>query len=271
MSRILNIAAYRFAPLPDAHELAAKLRVSAASAGLKGTVLLAEEGINLFLAGPTEAVRAWLHDLRADARFANLPVKESWSEQVPFKRLLVKVKREIIRMNSRTVVPDTQDGSPHRAPAVDAATLKRWLDAGHDDTGRPVVMLDTRNGFEVDAGAFERAIDWRIGKFSDFPAALAAHRDQLTDKTVVTYCTGGIRCEKAALLMHREGFAHTYQLDGGILKYFEEMGGPESAHAKPQAPHYRGTCFVFDERRELNADLSTAPDSASAKAGPETP
>lgn len=259
MPRILNIAAYRFVPLPDAQDLAASLKLAAQSASLKGTVLLAEEGINLFLAGEPEAVRTWLSGLRADARFTSLPVKESWSEQVPFKRLLVKVKREIIRMNSPTVVPNTQDGSPHRAPAVDAPTLKRWLDAGHDDLGRPVVMLDTRNGFEVDEGAFEAAIDWRLGKFSDFPLALAkalaTQRNELADKTVVTYCTGGIRCEKAALLMRRAGLEHTYQLDGGILKYFEELGAVGSA------PHYQGSCFVFDER--VNLDPALRPQQAA--------
>lgn len=270
MPRILNIAAYRFVPLPDAHELAATLKIAAQAAGLKGTVLLAEEGINLFLAGPNDAVRTWLGDLRADPRFANLPVKESWSEQVPFKRLLVKVKREIIRMNSPTVVPDTRDGSPHRAPSVDAATLKRWLDAGRDDAGRPVVMLDTRNGFEVDEGVFEGALDWRLHKFSDFPAALsqalATHRDGLADKTVVTYCTGGIRCEKAALLMRRAGLEHTYQLDGGILKYFEELGSQGSA------PHYRGSCFVFDDRGNLDPDLRPQQAAATATGfGPKTP
>jgi UPF0176 protein len=123
--------------------------------------------------------------------------------------------------------------------------VKRWLDQGHDDNGRPVVTLDTRNDFEVDEGTFEGAIDWRITKFTEFPDAFRAHLDELKDKTVVSFCTGGIRCEKAAILMREEGLEHVYQLEGGILKYFEETDGS----------HYQGGCFVFDERRALSADL----------------
>ena len=129
---------------------------------------------------------------------------------------------------------------------MDARTLQRWLAQGHDDSGRPVVTLDTRNAFEVDAGSFDHAIDWRIAKFTQFPAALRAHRAELQDKTVVSFCTGGIRCEKAALLMQEEGLDHVYQLDGGILAYFEQTGGA----------HYHGGCFVFDARRVLATDLA---------------
>jgi UPF0176 protein len=204
-------------------------------------VLLAEEGINLFLAGAPQALRGWLDALRADPPFAGLDAKESWSAEPPFRRLKVKIKREIIRLNQPAIRP--ADG---RAPAVAPATLARWLDAGHDDEGRPVVMLDTRNGFEVDAGAFEGAVDWRLQRFSDFPAALAAHRDAFAGKTVVSYCTGGIRCEKAALVMQQLGLERAYQLEGGILRYFEQTEG---------APHWRGRCFVFDERQALAPDL----------------
>jgi UPF0176 protein len=238
---ILNISCYLFVSLPDAAALREQLHAHAEALGLKGTVLIAEEGINLFLAGPAEAVRAWVDGLRADARFTALTPKESWSEAQPFQRLKVKVKPEIIRMNHPTVRPDRAP----RAPALAPATLARWLDQGHDDAGREVVMLDTRNGFEVDHGAFDGAIDWRLHKFSDFPAALAAHREELLDKTVVSYCTGGIRCEKAAMVLEAQGLT-AWQLDGGILKYFEDTGGK----------HYHGNCFVFDEREALQADLS---------------
>ncbi|HET9822506.1 MAG TPA: sulfurtransferase [Burkholderiaceae bacterium] len=237
---ILNLSAYRFVALPDAASLRARLHADAAALDLKGTVLLAEEGINLYLAGAPDAVRRWLDALRADARFAGLDAKFSWSERVPFRRLKVKLKREIIRMNQPQVRP-----AVGRAPAVDAATLARWLDRGRDDAGRPVAMLDTRNAFEVDHGAFEGAHDWRLAKFSDFPAAAAAHRDALAGHTVVTYCTGGIRCEKAALAMQSAGIEHVWQLDGGILRYLERMG----------TRHWRGRCFVFDERESLGADL----------------
>jgi UPF0176 protein len=130
---------------------------------------------------------------------------------------------------------------------VAATTLARWITQGHCDEGRPLKLLDTRNDFEVDAGAFEGAVDWRLRKFSEFPAALAAHQADFAGHTVVSYCTGGIRCEKAALVMQDLGLDHSYQLEGGILKYFEDTQG--------QAPGWRGRCFVFDERVGLDTAL----------------
>jgi UPF0176 protein len=240
---ILNISAYKFVGLSDTEQWRESIRSQAQAQSLKGTVLLADEGINLFVAGAPEGVRAFLTWLTAHEVFADLPEKESWSERLPFGKLLVKVKREIIRMNHPTIQP--QAG---RAPAVDAKTLARWLAAGVDDAGREVVTLDTRNAFEVDQGRFHGAHDWRINKFSEFPRAFVAHRAELEGKTVVSYCTGGIRCEKAALLMQGAGMTHVLQLDGGILKYFEETGGA----------HFDGDCFVFDEREALNDTLAPA-------------
>lgn len=243
MASILNISSYLFTPLTDLDLLQQQLYEKALSLALKGTVLLAEEGINLFLAGTAAAVHEWLDFARTDPRLTPLCAKESWSESIPFKRLRVKIKHEIIRMNHPTIVP-----AAGRAPAVSPQTLARWLNQGHDDEGREVVTLDTRNAFEVDAGAFEGAIDWRIDKFSEFPQALATHAHELQHKTVVSYCTGGIRCEKAAIVMQQAGL-NAYQLEGGILKYFEETDG---------APHWQGNCFVFDEREVLNAELKPA-------------
>ena len=237
---VLNISAYRFVVLDDVEPLREQIHAQATARHLKGTVLLAEEGINLFLAGPPDAVHGFIGWLREDARFASLEVKESPSPSVPFGKLLVKVKREIIRMNHPAVRPQAE-----RAPAVSAQSLARWLTQGHDDEGREVVTLDTRNAFEVDAGRFRGATHWRIDKFSDFPAAALTHRDALRGKTVVSYCTGGIRCEKAALFMADAGIERVMQLDGGILKYFEETGGT----------HFDGHCFVFDARREVSSDL----------------
>jgi len=241
VNTILNISAYKFVILPDTAELRETLLLRAQELALKGTILLAEEGINLFLAGPADDVRRFIAQLHQDARFADIAPKESWSETQPFKKMLVKVKGEIIRMNYPTIRP-----AEGRAPAVAPATVKRWLDQGHDDAGRPVVTLDTRNDFEVDAGTFEGAIDWRITKFTEFPQAVLDHKAELEGKTVVSFCTGGIRCEKAAILMHDMGLDHVYQLEGGILKYFEETDGS----------HYRGSCFVFDERRAVDTHLS---------------
>lgn len=247
----MNIAAYRFVALSDLPRWQAELHLAAQTLALKGTVLLAEEGINLFLAGPQVAVRQWWAGLCDHAPFEGLRAKESWSSEVPFKRLRVKIKREIIRMNQAAVVP-----AAGRAPAVDARTLARWLQQGHDDGGRPVVTLDTRNRFEVAEGSFEGALDWGLEKFSEFPAALAVHADELRDKTVVSFCTGGIRCEKAAIVMREAGLAHTYQLEGGILQYFEDTDG---------APGWQGRCVVFDERGSLDADLRAPVRTAAAQ------
>jgi len=241
MTAVVNIAAYKFISLDSLPELRLRMLDEAAQAALKGTILLAEEGINLFLAGAAEGIEAFLRFLRADARFADLEVKFSHSGAVPFRKLLVKVKREIIRMNHPAIRPEAG-----RAPGVDAQTLARWLERGVDDAGRQVVMLDTRNAFEVDAGTFKNAIDWRIDRFTQFPDAVQAHRAELEGKTVVSFCTGGIRCEKAAIYMNEAGIQNVYQLDGGILKYFEETGGPG----------YEGKCFVFDERVSLDPGLA---------------
>jgi UPF0176 protein len=241
MLPVLNISAYRFVAVDDPAALRERLLTRAAASGLKGTVLIAGEGINLFVAGAEAAVRDFVAMLRDDPRFAELEPRESRSASVPFRRLIVKVKREIIRMNHPAIRP--ADG---RAPAVDAPTLARWLARGHDDTGREVVTLDTRNAFEVDQGRFRGAIDWRLGRFSDFPAAALAQCETLRDKTVVSYCTGGIRCEKAAIFLREAGLAHALQLDGGILRYFEQTGGA----------HFDGRCFVFDDRVALDPSLA---------------
>ena len=240
VSPVLNVSAYHFVPLDALPERRARLQAAAEAARLRGTLLLAPEGINLFLAGEPAALNAFMDGLRAEPCFAGLEAKASWSETVPFRRLRVKCKAEIIRMDMPSIRPATG-----RAPSVDASTLARWLDQGHDDTGRPVVMLDTRNGFEVDAGHFDGALDWRLDRFGAFPQALRAHRAELEGRTVVSYCTGGIRCEKAALLMRDEGVETVYQLDGGILKYLEQTDGR----------HWRGGCFVFDERETLDSTL----------------
>ena len=241
MNDILNISTYKFVPLDDTLTLREQLQARALAWELKGTILLAEEGINLFLAGAASNVRGFLGQLQTDPRFADIVPKESWSPEQPFRKMLVKVKGEIIRMNHPTIRP-----AEGRAPAVDALTAKRWLDQGHDDQGRAVVTLDTRNTYEVDEGTFVGAIDWRLNKFTEFPEALQAHKAELMDKTVISFCTGGIRCEKAAIYMQQAGLENVFQLEGGILKYFEETGGA----------HYEGGCFVFDERRSLSADLS---------------
>ena len=238
--QILNIAAYKFVTLDGLPALQSALAQALAARGIQGTVLLADEGINLFLAADSVAIHDFLAWLRLDRRFEDIDRKESWSTTAPFAKLQIKIKPEIIRMNHPVIRP--QAG---RAPVVDAVTFRRWLDSGQDDGGRPVVALDTRNTYETDAGTFRQAIDWRLKKFTDFPQALRNHSHEVAGKTVVTFCTGGIRCEKAALFMRDAGITHVFQLNGGILNYFDACG----------PAHFDGECFVFDARRGVDAAL----------------
>ena len=240
MNPILNISAYLFTPLAAPEVWRERCRDQADARQLKGTILLAPEGINLFLAGPEAPVDGFMQWLRAQEGMAGLGGKRSWSAEQPFGKLLVKVKREIIRMNHPTIAP-----AEGRAPAVSPTDLQRWLAQGHDDQGQAVVMLDTRNAFEVGHGKFAGALDWGLEKFSEFPQAAQDHLGELHGKTVVSYCTGGIRCEKAAIYLRELGLPDVYQLDGGILQYFEDTGGA----------HFEGDCFVFDERVALAPDL----------------
>lgn len=237
---MLNIAAYHFVAVTDPDALASQLRASAQASDLRGTVLVAKEGINLFLAGAEQDIHAFLDGLRVDARFATIRVKFSHSAKQPFARLKVKRKPEIISFRRDAASPLTA-----RAPTVAPDVLARWIAQRSDDDGKRLVLLDTRNRQEVDHGSFADALTLPIDKFTDLPAAIAPHREALADATVVSFCTGGIRCEKAALWMRAEGMHNVLQLDGGILGYFEQVGGYG----------YDGRCFVFDERVALDARL----------------
>lgn len=240
---VLNISTYKFVTLNDRESLRDRLQDRCDSLGLKGTILLAPEGINIFLAGEAVAIHGFMDWLHQDPRFADIQPKESWSKAVPFRKMRVRLKKEIITMKVADICPEQ-----HRADTVSPARLKAWLDRGTDDAGREIVMIDTRNVFEVEAGTFVNAIDFGIERFSQYPEAIAAHREDFADKTIVTFCTGGIRCEKAVLYMNRVGMHNVYQLDGGILKYFEEVGGA----------HWAGNCVVFDNRSELDPGLLPA-------------
>jgi UPF0176 protein len=244
---IVNIAAYQFVAVDDPAALVATVRGWAEEGDLLGTVLVAGEGINIFLAGRADAIDGFLAHLRADPRFAGILVKYSHSATQPFARLKVKLKREIIAFRRDGASPLVG-----RAPTVTPETLARWLGQGHDDAGRRVVMLDTRNREEFGFGTFAGALTLPIDNFTDLPEALAPHRDALRDATVVSFCTGGIRCEKAALWMRADGMDNVLQLDGGILGYFEQVGGA----------HYDGRCFVFDERVALDPRLQPLVDAA---------
>ncbi len=234
---VLNLSAYKFTPFTEAElpALRDRLRVRTAELGLRGTILLATEGINLFVAGPRPATDALLAELRTVPGLADLTPKESQSDERPFNRMLVKIKKEIIAFGQEGI-------DPARAPAtrMEAATLKQWL-----DEGRPVTLLDTRNDYEIRLGTFKDAVVPGIDHFRDFPAAVRRLPPELKDQPIVTFCTGGIRCEKAAPFLAREGFSNVFQLEGGILKYFETCGGA----------HYEGDCFVFDRRVGVDPQL----------------
>lgn len=232
---IVNIAAYKFVELDRLPERREQIRELARSLDLKGTVLLSEEGINLFIAGSRSAIDRFLSELCADSRLSDLPVKESLSERQPFTRMLVKIKNEIISFGVEGIDP-RQRASPKLSPEQ----LKQWL-----DEGRPVHLLDTRNDYEVEVGTFSNARVLGIDHFREFPEAIASLPEQMKEEPIVMFCTGGIRCEKAGPLMQERGFKNIFQLDGGILKYFEECGGD----------HYDGDCFVFDQRVAVDPEL----------------
>ncbi len=237
-TEMLNVSAYRFVRLAPERlvSIKADLLSKANDLALKGTVLLSTEGINLFVAAPTAAVEAFFTHLNRYAEFTDLPRKDSFSQEQPFTRMLVRIKKEIISMGRPEVVPEEKT-----APHLSAQELKQWYNDKKD-----MVILDTRNDYEVDLGTFKDAVDLNIETFRAFPDAVRELPEDYKDKPVVTFCTGGIRCEKAAEYMLQQGFKEVYQLDGGILKYFEECGGD----------HYDGECFVFDKRVAVDSDLT---------------
>ena len=239
MPTVTNIAAYRFAPLDNLPPRRARLLALCKSWELCGTILLAPEGINLFVAGAHPHIELLLAELRSLPGFESLEPKVSISDAQPFTRMLVKIKKEIIAFGVPGIDP-VRDPAPRLSPAE----LKAWL-----DEGRPITLLDTRNDFEVKLGTFRNARAIGIEHFRDFPNSVATLPEEWKKRPVVTFCTGGIRCEKAAPYLRREGFEQVYQLDGGILKYFEECGGA----------HYDGECFVFDKRVGLESNLGESP------------
>ena len=235
MKKIANIAGYKFVALPDLRMLRARLLALGKSWELKGTILLSAEGINLFVAGEPGKVDRLLTELRNVPGLADLPVKVSATEHQPFTKMLVRIKREIIAFGVAGIDP-----AKRTSPKLQPRELKRWL-----DEGRPVTLLDTRNDYEVKLGTFKNARAIGVDHFRDFPAAVAKLPVALKAQPIVMFCTGGIRCEKAGPFMEGQGFKQVFQLDGGILKYFEECGGA----------HYDGECFVFDQRVGLDPSL----------------
>ena len=232
---VANIAGYRFVDLPDRDALREPFRAICKKAGLKGTILLSFEGINFFLAGTQSSVDQYLEFLEEDSRFSQMRLKYSFTEYQPFNRMNVRLKKEIISLGLDHVKPAQRTGEE-----ITPTEFKQWM-----DEGREVAIIDTRNDYEIRLGTFDNALDLNLKSFRAFPKAIQSLPESMKDTPVVMFCTGGIRCEKASVVMMDAGFSNVKQLKGGILGYFEEVGGD----------HWDGDCFVFDHRVALSPEL----------------
>lgn len=229
---MLNIAGYKFITLDNLKQLRQSLYEQCQALALKGTILLSIEGININLSGTQESITTFKENLKLDARFKDIHFQESLTEFLIFKRLKIKLKKEIITLRKKGINP-----AHTRAKTLAPIQLKQWLDEKRD-----VMLLDTRNEYETRFGTFMGAVSLSIDHFCQFPAAVDALPKE---KPIVMFCTGGIRCEKAALYMMNKGYSEVYQLEGGILQYFATVG----------STHYQGECFVFDERVSVDNNL----------------
>ncbi|WP_148252451.1 oxygen-dependent tRNA uridine(34) hydroxylase TrhO [Aidingimonas lacisalsi] len=235
--RIVVVALYKFVTLEDYEALREPLRQVMLDHGVKGTLLLAREGINGTVAGTRDAIDTLLTWLHADSRLADIDCKESYCEEPPFHRSKVKLKREIVTMGVEGIDPNEQAGT--------YVEPEDWNDVIADPE---VLVIDTRNDYEVAIGSFEGAIDPRTKSFREFPDYVKQRYDPSRHKKVAMFCTGGIRCEKASSFMQEQGFEEVYHLKGGILNYLKHVPENESL--------WRGQCFVFDNRVTVRHDLS---------------
>ncbi|MEI6715140.1 MAG: rhodanese-related sulfurtransferase [Verrucomicrobiota bacterium] len=236
MSQIIVAALYKFVTVSDCENYAPKLKAACDQLGIKGTLLLAKEGINGTVAGTRESIDNLLAFLRADPRFQNIVHKESVYDEMPFYRMKVKIKKEIVTMG----VPDID-------PLKIVGTYVKPKDWNALISDPDVTLIDTRNSYEFDIGTFKGAIDPKTDSFREFPAYVASHLDPKKHKKIAMFCTGGIRCEKSTAFMKAQGFEEVYHLEGGILKYLEDVPAQESL--------WQGECFVFDNRVAVNHSL----------------
>jgi UPF0176 protein len=256
---VLNIAGYKFEPLNDVEVLVPEFQSICDDLDLKGSVYLSSNGINFSLAGSEEAVQQYLYFMEQDKRFLDIPLKKTYSETQPFRRMKVRQKKEIISLGRDDINPRELTGD-----YVTPQELCAMYENNED-----VIVLDTRNEYETRVGLFENAVDLQLDTFRDFPDAIEQLPDEYKDKQIVMYCTGGIRCEKASAIMLKAGFSDVKQLEGGVLDYFKETGGK----------YWNGDCFVFDERVALDTNLNETeyvycyicrePLSAEEKASPD--
>ena len=238
---IVNLSGYRFVHLDDLPAIQSWLKEGLAQIGIMGSIMLASEGINVSMAGTVEEIQQARALLNDDERFADMWLKESFSEQVPYRRLRVRVRTEIIAFDGQA--SESLKAARPKAPAIAPETVKQWLDESRD-----ITLFDTRNDYEIVSGTFPQSIHVNIKHFRNFKEAVEKALAEGTialEKPMVTYCTGGIRCEKAAPWLLEQGFKEVYQIDGGVINYLERCDGA----------HWQGDCFVFDDRVEVTVDL----------------
>jgi len=233
---VTNIAGYKFEHIKNAVDLISVYQQKCEELGLKGSMLISKNGINFSLAGTQQATDTIIAFLEEDDRFLNIPLKVTYSETQPFRRMKVRLKKEIISLGRDDIDPRELTGE-----YVTPQELLSIYENNED-----VVVLDTRNEYETRVGLFENALDLQLDTFRDFPKAIEQLPEGYKDKKIVMYCTGGIRCEKASAVMLKAGFKDVKQLEGGVLDYFKETGGK----------YWNGDCFVFDERVALDKQLN---------------
>jgi UPF0176 protein len=232
---VLNIAGYKFEPLDELDVLISKFQNKCDALDLRGSVYLSPNGINFSLAGSEEAIEQYLIFMEEDPRFLDIPLKKTYSETQPFRRMKVRLKKEIISLGRDDINPRELTGD-----YISPQELYAMYENNED-----VIVLDTRNEYETRVGLFENAVDLQLDTFRDFPQAIEELPEEYKEKQIVMYCTGGIRCEKASAVMLKAGFSDVKQLEGGVLDYFKETGGK----------YWNGDCFVFDERVALDTNL----------------
>ena len=234
--KYLTAALYKFVSLPDYKDLQMPILAKCQKNNIKGTLLLAEEGINGTIAGLPADIHNVLNLLRKDPRFSDLEHKESYAETHPFYRMKVRLKREIVTLGVQGVSPTKQVGTYVKPEDWNALI-----------SDPDVILIDTRNDYEVDIGSFKGALDPKTTTFREFPEYVAKNLDKTKHKKVAMFCTGGIRCEKASSYMMDQGFEEVFHLHGGILKYLETVPEEQSL--------WQGECFVFDQRVAVKHNL----------------
>ena len=232
----LNIAGYKFEQLDSLDTLIPEFQNKCDELELKGSVYLSQRGINFSISGTEANIEKYIEFMESDSRFLNIPLKRTYSETQPFRRMKVRLKKEIISLGRDDINPRELTGE-----YVTPQELLNMYENNDD-----VVVLDTRNEYETRVGLFENAVDLQLDTFRDFTKAIEQLPEEYKDKQIVMYCTGGIRCEKASAVMLKAGFTDVKQLEGGVLDYFKETGGK----------YWNGDCFVFDERVALDKDLN---------------